>query len=47
MDQFNQHGDIFMEKMRSLADGKTLITFATEINNFAMDVIASVYFDSS
>ena len=42
--EFNDKGDILMEKFRSLADGKTLVTFQTEINRFALDVISSVIY---
>ena len=42
--EFNDKGDILMEKFRSLADGKTLVTFYSEINRFALDVISSVIF---
>ena len=42
--EFNDKGDILMEKFRSLADGKTLVTFHSEINRFALDVISSVLY---
>lgn len=42
--EFNDKGDILMEKFRSLADGKTLVTFSNEINRFGLDVISSVIY---
>ena len=42
MNEFNQKGDILMEKLRSFADGKTEIKLLNELNHAALDVIASV-----
>lgn len=40
--EFNDKGNILMEKFRLLADGKTLVTLFQEVNRFALDVISSV-----
>ena len=42
--EFNDKGNILIEKFRSLADGKTLVAFHTEINRYALDVISSVIY---
>ena len=42
MSEFNQKGDILIEKLRRYADGKTIIKLFHEINHSALDVIASV-----
>ena len=42
MNEFNQKGDILIEKLRSLADGKTVFALFKEINHAALDAIASV-----
>jgi len=44
MDEFNLKGDILIEKLRELADGKTFIRLHNEISHAALDVIASVAF---
>lgn len=40
--QFNQKADILMEKLRSMADGKTVISLFPEINRATLDAIALV-----
>ena len=40
--EFNAIGDILMDKLRSLADGKTMITLFEELNHATLDVIAVV-----
>jgi cholesterol 24(S)-hydroxylase len=42
--QFNHQGDILMEKLRSLADGKTQVTMFKYLNRATLDVIANVAF---
>ena len=43
MNEFNDKGDILIERLRILADGKTTINLFNEINHAALDAIASVY----
>ena len=40
--EFNQKGDILIEKLRKIADGKTIYKLLDEINHTALDSIASV-----
>ncbi len=40
--EFNSIGDILMLKLRSLADGKRVITLFDELNHATLDVIAKV-----
>ncbi len=40
--QFNHQGDVLMEKLRTLADGKTPITMLRYLNRATLDVIANV-----
>ena len=42
MSEFNQKGDVLLERLRSMADGKTMVKLFNEINHAALDVIASV-----
>lgn len=42
VNEFNSIGDIFMEKLRKMADGRTMITLFNEINHATLDVIAAV-----
>jgi hypothetical protein len=42
LDDFNLQGDLLMEKLRTFADGKTMITLFKELNHATLDVIASV-----
>lgn len=42
MDEFNAKSDILMNKLRTLADGKTVFRMLDELNNLTLDVIASV-----
>jgi hypothetical protein len=39
---FNSKGNILMDRLRSLADGKTEINLFSEINHAALDIIAHV-----
>jgi len=39
---FNSNGDVLLEKLRSLADGKTQVTLLRELNNATLDIIAHV-----
>lgn len=45
MDEFNTKGNLLLEKIRSLADGKTEVTMLNEFNYAALDVIATVSFN--
>ena len=42
MNDFNSHGDILMEKLRLLADGKTVVNLFDILNRTALDAIARV-----
>ncbi len=42
LEEFNLKADLLMERFRSLADGKTVVTLFNEINRAALDIIASV-----
>ena len=42
MNDFNGKGDLLIEKLRTLADGKTYMQLFKEINHATLDVIASV-----
>ena len=42
MNEFNQKGDVLIEKLRGLADGKKVFSLFKEINHAALDAIASV-----
>lgn len=42
MADFNDKTNILMEKLRSKANGKTIVSMNTEINKFALDIISSV-----
>lgn len=42
MYDFNAKGDILIERLRTIADGKTTIQLFNEINHATLDVIASV-----
>ena len=41
-EKFNEKGDVFMEKLRKSADGKTKVCLLDEFNRVALDVIAVV-----
>lgn len=43
-DEFNEKSNLLMEKLRSKADGKTMVTMFPEINKLALDIISSVAF---
>ena len=42
VNQFNIKADILMERLRSLADGKTTIKLLNEFNRATLDAIAQV-----
>ena len=42
LEEFNTKSDLLMDRFRSLADGKTVVTLFNEINRAALDIIASV-----
>ena len=44
VNQFNSKADILMEKLRTKADGKTVVTLLEEFNRVALDAIAQVDF---
>nr|ATW72319.1 cytochrome p450 CYP3049B6 [Brachionus calyciflorus] len=44
MEEFNLKSKILMEKFRTLADGKQMISILDEFNNMTMDIIATVGF---
>lgn len=43
IDEYNTKGDMLLEKIRSIADGKKEIIMLDEFNHAALDVIATVY----
>lgn len=42
LDEVNSKGDILLERLRTLADGKTVVNLFDEVNHAALDIIASV-----
>jgi hypothetical protein len=42
IDQFNVKADILMDRLRSMADGKTIVLLLNELNNTALDAIVQV-----
>lgn len=40
--EFNDNSNFLMEKLRTMADGKTKVVLANEINRMALDIIANV-----
>jgi hypothetical protein len=44
VNQFNSKGDLLMERLRSLADGLTVINLFDEFNHAALDAIALIAF---
>lgn len=42
LNEFNESSNIFMEKLRTVADGKTITVLGKEINRMALDIIANV-----
>jgi hypothetical protein len=44
VNQFNAKGDLLMEKLRSLADGQTVVNLLDEFNRAALDAIALIAF---
>lgn len=45
--EFNSKTDILMDKLRTLADGKTQVVLFKEINRMTLDIISSVAFGFS
>jgi len=43
VNQFNSKADILTEKLRTQADGKTVISLLDEFNRVALDAIAQVF----
>lgn len=43
MKEFNEKGNILMQKLRHLADGETIVHIGKEMNAIALDIIASVF----
>jgi hypothetical protein len=41
---FNSKVDILLERLRLLADGKTLITLSNELNHLTLDAISIVFY---
>ena len=41
---FNTKCDSLIERLRTLADGKTVVTVFNEVNHAALDIIANVRF---
>ena len=44
VNHFNSKADLLLERLRSLADGKTVVKLFPEINRAALDIIAMVSF---
>ena len=44
IDQFNSKVDILSERLRTFADGKTIVPLAKEFNHTALDAIAQIAF---
>ena len=44
VDHFNQITDILNDKLRTMADGKTVVHLFNEINRATLDAIALVYY---
>ena len=42
IDEFNNQGDLLLEKLRSMADGKTHVVMLDEFNHATLDDIATV-----
>jgi hypothetical protein len=42
MDGFNKKSDTLLEKLRSIADGKTQVVMGEEVSHMTLDIIASV-----
>ena len=43
VDHFNQITDVLNDKLRTMADGKTVVHLFNEINRATLDAIALVY----
>ena len=44
INDFNSKADILMERLRTFADGKTIVTLFNEINHATLDAIALIAF---
>ena len=44
MSDFNSKGDILMEHLRQMADGKQIVTLLKEFNHVTLEAIGSVHF---
>ena len=42
VNQFNTKADMLMDRLRTLADGNTIVNLFTEINHATLDAIAQV-----
>ena len=42
VDQFNIKADTLTDRLKNLADGKTIVDLSTEFNHAALDAIAQV-----
>ena len=47
VNQFNTKADMLMDRLRTLADGKTIVNLFTEINHATLDAIAQVIIKSN
>ena len=47
MSQFNESADIYLDKLSTLADGKTVVNMNIEFYRVALDVIAKVKYGNS
>ena len=43
VNQFNEKADMLSQKLRSIADGKTMIQLFHELNQVTLDAIAQVF----
>ncbi len=44
VDQFNQKADMLMERLRSMADGKTRVNLLAEMNHATLDAVKKFIF---
>jgi hypothetical protein len=44
IDQFNIKADILMERLRSMADGRTVVVLINELNSIALEALVQVGF---
>ena len=43
IDEFNERGDMLIDKLRPMADGKTVVHIYEEISYAVFDIIANVF----